>query len=404
MSEFETNTYDDAPDTQDGSAVAVADEGSADVAGMQERMSEGDDPWYSSSEGKVVDKEGNILLDPTTNQPFKSQKEFDTFMAKAKADYEAKQQQTTAKPKTDPKTAAQPLSKSFDSMVAENGQITPEKLYELAGLGGDYSYQDELVSKIEETAGQDAGQQQEIDPVEKVEQDRAAWEKITVQPILDIRELLIANGGAPDVVDQILAPMLQQQRQLVDNQYKSAFKAAIQESLTKPVKEDQARIEQERLKSQSASNIENLSRQYYPQGGKDAFFSLVIGNQDENGKWVRGPASVVLDLVTAVANTGKKFASEQERSTAYASTFRDLTADPQKARALFDVAHKFWLGSKVKDVAKSSFEKGRAAAKAETQRVQRTVKTKPATYIPESTADDEGMPQLLRDVRKFARG
>jgi hypothetical protein len=84
----------------------------ADGGDLQDRIAGDpeDSPWYSSSEGAMVDKNGDVLVDPSTGQPFTSQDEFDKHQQSV---------QQTARPQT--QSIAQdnkqpsPMSRSFSS-------------------------------------------------------------------------------------------------------------------------------------------------------------------------------------------------------------------------------------------------------------------------------------------------
>jgi hypothetical protein len=84
--------------------------------------------------------------------------------------------------------------------------------------------------------------------------------------------------------------------------------------------------------------------------------------------------------------------------------FKKVTADPAKAKALFDVAHYYWLGKQSHKAQALTFEKGKQAAQQQQTLKQRTIKTRPGTFSAPQTADEyEGMPSLLRAVLDGAR-
>lgn len=379
-------TYDEAVETQDG-----ASEGDS-FGELQERMAGDETPWYSESEGKVVDADGDIIIDPSTGLPFHSQEEFDA----------KQQQQATAKPKTEEKPAVaapdKPLSRSFDHFAKGDGELTAERMQQLSSAGNDYKYSDELIPQI---VAQITGEQspETIDPLERVKADKANWEAVAIQPLNEIRTALIAQGADETLVDELLGPVMQKQSALVEKQYAAEHERAMREAIEGKFKPELTKLETERQTTLSNGNIENLARKYYPEGGKDAFFSLINGHYDEKGTFTRGPAAVVVDLLTSVATEGKQFKSEAERSAAYVDNFRKLTADPAKARALFDLAHKYWLGSQIGVVKDTVFAQGRKAAQQDQQRINRTVKTRPASYnAPSMSDEDDKAPSMLKTV------
>lgn len=406
-------TYDDAPDTQDGaSAVSVDDSGSADsqednFGAMQDRMAAANDsPWYSDSEGKVLDNDGYVLTDPATGKPFASMEEYNSFIAKAKADAESKV--NTAKPKTEEvKTPQKPMAKSFDSYALGDGGLTPEKLQALDKAGSDYLYNDDLIPKI--NAAQDAATQQTapaMDPIEKVKADRKQWDEIAMGSLREVRQALINQGADPALSDQLLAPIMQKRQGQIDALYSDAYEKALLEKVDGKYGSKLSALENEKQVNASNANVEAMAKKYYPEGGKEAFFSLVNGHYDDKGQFVRGPAAQVIDFVAAIATDGKQFKTEAERSAAYSDTFRKVTADTAKAKALFDIAHYYYLGKQMGKAQNLIFQKGKEAAQQERQRINKTIKTRPASYAPPvtTTDDNDGMPSMLKTVMSGMRG
>jgi hypothetical protein len=394
MSEEDVQVLDEIVETGDQTA-AESGTGSHDNFGaMQDRMAgDGkDSPWYSSSEGAVVDKDGDVLLNAKTGQPITSMDEYQKLVDQDKA------AQTTAKPKTETPVQEKPMSKSFNAYVSAGKDITPEKIQEMAKAGSDYKYNDDLIPKIETATTQDKQPEKVVDPVEAVKEQRKQWEAIAVNPLKKVRDALLSQGADPALVDSaIIGPVMQEQMALVDRQYQTEYEKALRSSIEGKFNPTLSKIESDKLNNASNANIQALAAKYYPEGGKEAFFSLINGHYDEKGTFVRGPAAQVVDLMSIIAMDGKSFKNEAERNTAYADTFRKITADPAKARALFDVAHYFWIGKQSIAAQNILFQKGKEAAQKETQRVQRTVKTKPASYqAPSTVEDDENMPDILR--------
>jgi hypothetical protein len=394
----------DTPENSTDTSVAVADgaEGQDNYGSLQDRMAGDveDTPWYSPSEGKVVDTNGRVLVDEN-GQPYKS---MDAYAASQAAT-------STAKPKTgqvETKQPPAPMSRSFDAIVSEGQDITPEKLFELAKAGGEHLYSDELVPKIEASAQGAVQQEQTKDPVEVVNQERQELNARLVQPISKIRDLLLQNGANADWVTENIGPILKEQMDLIESRYQVQYQKALEAKLSGPVTEKLSKLDSDRLKTAAMANIEKIARTYYPKDGKDGFFALINGHNetDATGKqsFVRGPSAKVMDLIAAVANNGKTFRTAEERNSAYSDMFHRIAADGPMSEALIDIAHNYWLGKKAAQLQKMSYEKGKQSAAASQQRVQRTIKTKPASYTQPSTEDEEkGMPSMLKNVLRGMR-
>jgi hypothetical protein len=388
MSEFIDDTIDTQGSVDTSTDVAV-DSGSSDdsYGALQDRVA-GDidnDPWYSASEGAVVDANGNAILDPKTGQPYTSLDE----MKKGAAPVD------TAKPKTEAKAEVKPMSRSFESIVSKAGEVTPENLLQLSKVATDYSYKDELVPKIDPATA--TKQEAPVDPIQQAKETRELHKQQLIGPLDKVKAALVAQGADEALVNQLLSPIVQEQMAKIEEYYQSSYEKALQERMESKFNPKITEIEEKKLSADSDANISSLASKYYPDGGKDAFFALVNGNYNDKGEFVRGPSAEVLDLFVSAANDGKVFASDTERNKSYRDFFLKTTADPVKAKALMNVAHYYWLG---KNVGKA-FDKGKQTAVAENQRIQKTVKTRPASYAAPSTVDDdEGMPQML----KYAMG
>jgi hypothetical protein len=74
----------DSPTGEDTN-VAVADmpdsgtQEQDSFGAMQDRMADDDGLWRSDSEGKVVDKDGNIIIDPKTGKDFDTMEDFNAW-------------------------------------------------------------------------------------------------------------------------------------------------------------------------------------------------------------------------------------------------------------------------------------------------------------------------------------
>jgi hypothetical protein len=264
-------------------------------------------------------------------------------------------------------------------------------------------YNDALVPAVD--SKQESGQSQNsepIDPVERVKQDRQNWEAIAVSPIVTIQstlvQKLIDQGADPsyaqEFVNSVIAPELQKQQALVEGHYQESFENALQEKVTNPFTSKLSEYEQKEQQAASMNNIDQLSKQYYADGGKDAFFALINGYNDSSGKWVRGEAAHVVDMLVSASIGDKKFKSDAERSSTYADTFRKFTADPAKARALIDTAHYYYLGKNIDKAKQLAFKQGQQAVQQQQKLVQRTVRSKPASYS--ANQDSLEIPEILR--------
>ena len=362
---------------------------------LQDRMQGDDSPWYSASEGKVVDKDGEVLIDPKTNQPFRSMEDFERWQAKNAQATE----QNTATPKTNTNTqTTAPVSKSFDALVGIDSGLTPEKLYAFGKVGSDYQYNDSLIPRIDPNVAQANGQQN-LDPIEQVRTMRSNIEASTVQPLRELRDVLIANGAPEGVTDQILAPFLKKQTDMVEKLYQDNLEKAMLEKMDGKYAPALNKFEQDKLTSEAFANTNALAQKYYPQGGKEAFFALINGHPTADGQFKRGESAPVLDLMAHLVNGDKAFPTEQARNESYKSMFEKTMANPEASKLLVDIAHYYWLGKQSHKSQAMVYEKGKAAAQKQQQTVQKTIRTKPGSFsAPADANDDEGMPSLLRDV------
>lgn len=388
----------DAPETRDDSPsdVAVATEEAAEstdtFGALQERMagSPDDDPWYSASTGAVVDSEGNQILDANGN-PFKSMDQFEKYQAQ------------TATPKTNEQVVQQtppkPMSRSFESMIANNGEITPERLFELSKVNEAYKYENDLIPQVQTQAQAQQQAQQAKDPTEIVRERRDQAERILLDPVGKLRQSLINQGAEEWAVDNLIKPIVEEIKGNLDKDYKQQYEKSLEEKLSGEYGSKFSKIEQEKLTQNSKMNVERLAKQYYPEYGEEAFFALTNGAYDDKGTFQRGPSAEVMDLLAAVAFDGKSFSSNKERDDAYLNMFQRITADPSKARTLFSVAHNFWIGKNAQKASKSVYEKGKQAAAMDSRRIKQTIRTKPASYAqPTTSSDNDGLPQYLRDL------
>jgi hypothetical protein len=379
----ETDNPTPTPTATDPGASGEKDD---NFSQLQDRMA-GDDPWFSDSEGQMVTKNGEVIVDEN-GQPFPSEVAFKAWQDK---------QALPAKPKTDQAVQQKPMSKSFDAFALGDKGLTAQRLYELGKTADSFKYNDDLVPKLDPNAVI-AQAEQQIDPVERVKAERQNIEAVAITPFQEIRTALLSKGADPALIDEMLNPILARQQALVNKHYEAQYEKALEQRLDGKYGQKLSKIDDDKLSAASQANVDAIARQYYPEGGKDAFFSLINGHYNEKNEFVRGPSAIVVDLLTSVANEGKTFKTEQERNTSYSNLFRRLTADPVKAKALFDLAHNYWLGKKSHEAQRLVFERGKQAGLGQQQRVNRTIKTKPATYTQPETVDDSGKPSMLKTV------
>lgn len=367
-------------------------EGAPDTdAQLQDRMAGDDQPWQSESDGKFYDNDSNVIIDPETDEPVRSPERLK----------ELQQQEQAQQPKPEVKKPVEPFSQSFDSFAFGDTGVSVEKLDQLAERGRNYSYADELLPK---TNTEDAGKADEpaLDPVEVIRKEREVHLQFITQPFEKIREALVGHGAPPSAVEQIMRPIIDEHTKAAHDLYQERFENALLERSEKASTEKLSAIESKEREMNSKKYVSELSKQYFPEHGENAFFALINGHYEGEGdakKFVRGPASVVIDFLTAVSTDGKKFKSQEEVLSSYKDTFQKITSDPAKAKPLFDIAYHYYLGKKFGDAKKKVFEDGKKAAERGADRIQKTVKTRPSTFSPNGGSDPyAGMPQFIRDV------
>ena len=405
------NDLDSAPDLPQSQVApessvdssASGDTGSDSFQQLQERMTGEDSPWYSPSAGHVVTKDGETILHPKTGLPFKSEAEYQQHLKAAPEKIDtAKPKITNAQPA---KTA--PMQKSFAQYIrGENKETTPDILRTMAEAGKDYQYKDELFYSVDPTKANASGQPQkteEIDPFERVEQTKEVLESALVAPFSRVKDALVQQGADPNLVDQLLAPILADNRKIVDEEYKKSYQNALKETAKAPYEKEKQSAEQQRIETESMKNIKTLAGKYYPQSGEDQFFALINGHY-ENGNFVRGPAANIIDLAARLSNRGQTFTTESERHAAIQKTFRSMTADPAEARVLFDLAHYYTIGKEFTNAKQMIYAQGKQDAANEQRRKQQTIKTHPASFASPDTSSDDGMPSLVRTVTRQMAG
>jgi hypothetical protein len=265
-------------------------------------------------------------------------------------------------------------------------------LFELSKAGADYQYKDELVPNSFEPAATKDQNVQQLDPIHEVQQRKAVLEESLVSPINEIRNWLLSQGADQRLVDEGLAPILSKQAEIVKRNYDAEMENAMRHSVEGKYEKKLTEIEQRDVMMRSNSNIDNLAKKYYPTGGKDQFFSLINGyykTQGDVNSFERGPSAEVMDLIANVAFEGKKFDSIESRNNAYKDIFVKMTSDPVKAKSLMNIAHYYWLGRNAQTGSKAVFDKGKQSALQQQQRIQRTIKTKPASYSAPSSGGEQ---------------
>ncbi len=399
----------DELDTQDGGGVAVeetgAGTGAEDQSGatdIQDRMSEEleDDAWYSESTGAVVDKDGNSYLNPKNGLPFKSM-----------AEYEAARKalgEPTAKPKTEtpaPPPQAEPMSKPFEQYIAENGKINANTLLEMSKVEAGYQYKDELIPKINAPA---PGAQQQpakpITPTQRAEESRKTLVTHLVGPLQKIEAALIANGADSAAARQFMAPFVEAQTNMINEEYRQQLVGALKEEADSKVAPILTQDQETKLKTASEGNVSKLAQAYFPKGGTDAFMTLLNGynTKDAAGKatFVRGPAAHIMDLLVNVAQNGKQFASQEEVHKAYKDTFLRLTANPATARILFDLTHNYYKGKNVG----IAYEQGKQKGADQQKQIKKFVRPQPQSVAAGVEDEDKDMPSMLRAALNRSHG
>jgi hypothetical protein len=220
-----------------------------------------------------------------------------------------------------------------------------------------------------------------------------------VQPLREIRDVLIANGAPEDVTDQLLAPYLKKQTDMVEKLYQEQYEKAMLEKVDGKYAPALSKFEQDKVTTASTKNVANLASKYYPEGGKDAFFALINGYNDASGNFKRGESAPLMDLMAFQSNGDKPYPTEQDRNSAYKSMFEKTMAHPEASKLMVDIAHYYWLGKLSHKSQEMIYEKGKAAAIKQQQIAQKTMRTKPGSFsAPAGAAEDEGMPEILRQA------
>jgi hypothetical protein len=384
---------DNSVDVQDGGGVAVEVEpDSVDSYGaLQDRMAGDDSPWYSPSEGKVVTANGEVVVDPSTGLPFESMEAFEAANAKTE------QQQNPAKPKTEQTQPEKPMSKKFENFISPDGNVSVDSLFELSKATEPFAYQNEAVPKVIEaaTGAQTTSREPELDPIAEANAQRDKMYASHVTPIENIYKDMINAGVDPDVANGLLGKYYEQQKGIVDKAYKEAHDKALQDIVEKKTGAALGPVQERELATKSKSNVTALASKLYPSGGEDQFFALVNGTYNDKGEFERGPSARVLDIMVNIASGGKEFSSPAERDKAYKDTFLKLTSDPVMAKEFMLLAHNNWLGTKIRDV----YKQGKESALKETARINKTIKTRPASFSqPQTEPATAGMPEMLRTI------
>lgn len=382
---------------ESGSDVATLEghDGGSGNYDIQDRMSDGidDDYWYSSSEGAVVDKDGELLINEKTGQPFKSMDELKAFADSQKNAENPKTQ--NAQPQNKAQQAEKPMAKSFESYMFKNGQPDPETLYKQSQFSEQFKYNDEFIPRIDQQVQAQEQNQPKLTPIQEVESQRETLVNELVNPILSIRDSLVESGLSVEQANAAVSKTYHDQMAKIDQIYKEQQQNALQKMIEEKTNPVTAQAEQKELKAKSEANITNLSNQYFP-GGKDAFFALINGYNDEKGNFVKGPASAILDFIVKVSAGDKKFGNHDEISKHYVDTFTKITADPAMAKMLIDMANRYYLGGNIKHI----HDAGKKIGISETKKAYKTFKTRPSSYqhSQPSSDDEEKLPEMLRNL------
>jgi hypothetical protein len=364
---------------------------------MQDRMSDDIEPWFSESVNKVVDQDGNDILDEN-GKPFRSIDDYEKSLNTGKPE---NNEGSDSSDSSDGGDKAQPIT-SFT-----NSPVTLDVLNERVKSGQGFKYQDELLPKIEtkDSSGKPVPESANLDPVTKVKAMYNTWTGIAVNPLKDIsdkmvKELVVQGADqhiASNIVSQVINPILQQQSEAVDKLYKDEYEKAVYQQLESKVNGTIGETEAAKLNALSEKNVDDLSKTYFPKHGKAALYELLNGYHAKAGdpsSFTRGQAAHVMDLLTSL-HKGDKFSSNQELGKAINDTFVMLTSDKNKANVLFDLLHYYSIGknfAKVKDV---TYKQGKEDAIKQTQRVKRTVRNRPISKRPPSSSMD-GLPSAIR--------
>lgn len=367
----------DTPDTSDTPDTDNQDDNFSD---MQDRMSGEIEPWFSDSVGRVVDGNGNPLKDDSGNE-FTSLEDY--------------QNSITEKPEKN----EEPEKVSFQQA------IEPSKFQELANVGKDFKYSDELLPKItqSDTRNNQVPPKAELEPLTQVKAMRKTWNTIAVDPIKTIAQgmvqELVRQGAdqtiSESIVNNVITPILSKQSEMVDNLYRDEYEKAIEKQFTTKHSDIENQNSIRELKASSDSNTDLLSKKYFGDGGKNSFFSIINGYTDKD-KFVRGQASHVMDYFENILNKGKVYKSQDEVNKSMANTYTELTSDPTKAGIFFDLIYHYWLGKNAQPAQKLSFQKGKEAEKNNNTRIKKTVRQRPASIQNGQPDMFEGMPKVIK--------
>jgi len=365
----------------DNDIDTIDDGGDTEFAGMQDRMEGGDEaPWLSESDGQVYDGKGNLATDDD-GKPYTSLDEY--------------QQKPAATPAKQQKPAATPAIKTADDLIFGESERTPEAWDAIAATGN-FQYAGELLPPVATPGIGQQPQQPAKDPIVALREERDEWMAVAVSPIDKIRDILVQNGADPEYLDGLLRPIRANQQKIVDSRYQGGLERTMLDKAKELVNPDLEKLRKSDISNRSSANVESLSRQYYPQSGKQGFFALLNGYNDETGKFIPGPASGIMDLFVKLSNPDKKFASQQELKDTYSNTFLNMTADPVMSKVMFDLVHNYWLGKNFKEGRAAVFNKGKQAGTTAAERAMRTFKTRPASLS--QPAESSGLPGFLQEL------
>lgn len=377
------------PDNEPASDESVSDPSNdGNFQQMQDRMSGDIEPWYSESVKKVVDQDGNDILDKD-GKPFRSMDDYEKSL------------KPPEKPET--KTEGQKPITSF-----MNSEVTIDTLNERVEAGKGFTYKDELLPKIEEV--KPSGKVPEmanLDPVSKLKAMQKTWTGIAVQPLKEVAgamvNSLVQNGAnqfiASNIVNTVLNPIIQKQSDAIDTLYKEEYEKAVYQQLEGKVNGKIGEADAAKMNTSSEKNVDDLSKVYFPKYGKAALYELLNGYHTKQGdpsSFTRGQAAHIMDLFTSIYK-GDKFSSNQELGKAINDTFLMLTSDKNKASALFDLIHYYSIGKNFATVKGATYQQGKQAAKQEEQRIKKTVRQRPTSKRPPQ-ASMEGLPRAIRSV------
>lgn len=369
----------------------ISEESQEDFEGMQDRM-EDDSPWYSESEGAVVDVDGNPL--EIDGKRFKSVEEYE----------KALNPDNTENPGNEGVTdkGEKPKHKSFISLP-----ITPETLQDLTRRG-DYKYNNELFPKVVEGINKNQPEPANLDPVAKVKAMQRTWNSVAIDPIRNLAGImekeLVAEGASPsvvaEIVNRVFSPILRKQSDTIENLYREEYEKAIEQRIEGKFGDKLSATERKEIETKSTDNVNRLSQKYFREHGNDALFSIINGyleNPEDKSSFVRGPGAHILDLFTKQLNGGKGYATQEEANKAQSDTFTKLTSDENDAKAFFDIIYHYYLGKNASKASGIQFEEGKKAAAKEQQRISKTTRKRPQAGRSQQKGDPfEGYPSVIK--------